>query len=183
MGGESSPLSRSHEFLPQGGGQGQFSESLGTGMVYGGEVLSDEVRSDVNVGAALLPHYRRPSAGSTKSAGGVALPLPGGANVPGHSKSFSGHLPTQKSNYRSVSVSSGGGGGGPVPVPNQQRSPSHSHSMAPAAAGGGGVAGGIGGGLVDGQNKTPPQRRTNYARHDVIRDASQLITSQGQSVS
>lgn len=168
MGGGSSPLSRSHELLPQA----PFNEA--GGVVYAGDILSDEVRSDVNVGGALLPPYRRPSSGSTRSAGGVALPVPS-ANI--HSNSFSAgsRNPSQKSHYRSVSVGNGGvAGGGPVPnqqQQQQQRSPSH--SVGPTVGASAGMVGGV-------PNKTPPQRRANYARHDVLRDASQLLNSQGQ---
>lgn len=163
LSGGSSPLSRSHELLPQ---QGAASFGDGGGMVYGGEILSDDVRSDVNVGGAILPHYRRPS---TKSTGGAPLPVPSSVAIQGHSNSFSSRLPNQKSNYRTVTVGNSAGGAS-VPVSNQQHSPSHSHSLAPAGIGIGGGAGAV---------KTPPQRRANYQRHDILRDASQLMTSQG----
>lgn len=114
--GGSSPHSRSHEHLAQPPAYGE-----GTGVAYGGDMLSDEVLSEVNVGGAQSHSYQKGSGSGYSGDRLIAPPL----HPHGHSHSFSGggggsgRVP----NYRSVTV----GNGSSVPVPNQS-SPSHSYS-------------------------------------------------------
>ena len=112
--GGSTLHSRSHEHLAQ---PGLFND--GMGVAYGGEILNDDIRSEVTV----PQHYNYRKVTLNNSGLGVpAQPL----HPHGHSHSFSagvaggGRVP----NYRSVTM---GAGGGSVPVPTQS-SPSHSYS-------------------------------------------------------
>lgn len=132
-------------------------------MAYSGDHAHDEIRSDINVGSFQMQSvYRRTSSGSQPG-----LINPGHAHSRSHSGTGGGPIPNHMNHYRSVSIGSGSPGGVPSSVPSGLSS-SYSHSgelgmswpLTPSVRAGGAAA------VVESQ-KTPPQRRVNYVRHEI----------------